>query len=836
MYEDAGQVNYPLILVVDDDKLIRESLRDALEAANFRVVTAQDGFSAMDVFKGRQPDLVMLDLVMPQMDGFEICREIRSLEEGKYAPILIVTILDDTAVIHGAFEAGATDFISKPVNTELLLHRLQYMLRASGNVKRLAESEKRLARAQEIAKLVSWEWHPQTGIFWVSEEFHKIFGIPEKNQLLTLQNFLGFVAPADREAVELCLQKSILDRTACFLECQIRHDDGSLHLVRINGRLHATDADEPLLVIGTLQDITDLRQVEDRLKMLKAAVDCLPVGITFSDIAGKINYSNPAEAIMHGYTVDELIGVEARLFGTKEQSKPFLPEKFKDLGPWSRESVNVTKGREEFPVQLTSIPVHDSEGRYQGIVTICEDISDKKATELKIHQLAYYDLLTGLPNRGMFLDRLHQALARAHREERKAGLIFLDLDRFKDINDTLGHAGGDILLREVSVRIATCVRESDTLARLSGDEFVVVLSTIEDQEKAADIAKRIQDTLSHPFEIDGRLVYSSASIGIALYPDDGFDASGLFRCADTAMYHAKQEGRSCFRFFSEEMNKKITRRVALANSLRHGLEKKEFFLHYQPLWDMKTSRMVGVEVLLRWLSSDLGCVPPSEFIALTEDSGLIRTLGEWVLRNACIQACNWALAGHPEVKVAVNISGKQLKQTDFVEMLTAIIRETGVDPNILELEFTESVIMENSEQTIETLKALKIMGIQLSIDDFGTGYSSLNYLKHFPVDRIKIDRSFVADVSRSNNDASIVEAIIAMCQSLSLKVVAEGVENSDQLHSLSEMGCDEVQGFYLAMPMSAEDVAGILGGVHGKQPIKLQIPEWYDLRKASMEP
>jgi EAL domain-containing protein (putative c-di-GMP-specific phosphodiesterase class I) len=296
------------------------------------------------------------------------------------------------------------------------------------------------------------------------------------------------------------------------------------------------------------------------------------------------------------------------------------------------------------------------------------------------------------------------------------------------------------------------------------------------------------------------------------------------------MYQAKNEGRAQFRFFSAELNQKIIHRVALENSLRKGIENQEFFLHYQPLWDLKTTKMAGVEVLLRWQSSDYGLMQPSTFISLLEDSGLINIVGEWVLRTACVQMREWTMVEHRELKMAVNISGKQLKNTKFLETLTSIIHETGVNPRNLELEFTESVIMENVEETVEIFRKLKEMGIQLSIDDFGTGYSSLNYLKHFPVDRIKIDRSFVTDVHNNQSDSAIIEAIVSMAQSLSLRVVAEGVENSDQLHSLSKLGCDEVQGFYLAMPMHAESLAEKLGKKHGKKTEKLQVTEWFDNR------
>ncbi len=657
----------PVILVVDDDNLVRLMLQDALAAAGFEAVPAGDGDSALRSFTALQPDLVLLDVIMPGKDGCETCREMRTLPGGEFTPVLMVTGLDGADSIHRAFVAGATDFISKPVNFELLVQRVRYMLRASQNVKKLAES-----RA--------------------------------------------------------------------------------------------------------------------RLEMLKVAVDSLPIGITFSDVNGIIVYSNPAEARMHGYQVEELVGKEARSFSTSNRSRHLSAEQFKDIGVWRRESVNVRKDGEEFPALLTSISVRDSEACYLGIITTCEDISERKVAEEKIRQLAYYDVLTGLPNRGMFLERLHQTLSQAQRDREKVNLIFLDLDNFKDVNDTQGHDVGDQLLKSVAERLSACMRDSDVLARLGGDEFVVVCPSLATQDSIAAIVQRIQAVFTDPFELDGRQVYTSASIGIAVYPDDSLDATTLFRCADTAMYQAKNEGRAQFRFFSPELNQKIMQRVELENSLRQGLEKQEFFLHYQPLWDLKTSKMAGVEVLLRWQSSDYGLMQPSTFISLLEDSGLINNVGEWVLRTACTQMREWTIAEHRDLKMAVNISGKQMKHPRFLEMLTTIIQETGVDPHSLELEFTESVIMDNVENTVEIFRKLKEMGIQLSIDDFGTGYSSLNYLKHFPVDRIKIDRSFVSDVYNNQSDAAIIEAIVSMAQSLSLRVVAEGVENSDQLHSLSPAG------------------------------------------------
>jgi diguanylate cyclase (GGDEF)-like protein/PAS domain S-box-containing protein len=822
--------NRALILIVDDDQFMRIIFKDTLEKGGFRCATASDGVDALAKFVELQPDLVLLDLIMPRRDGFETCRDIRSLAQGKHLPVLMVTGLDDGELVHRAFEAGATDFVGKSSNPELLVYRVRCLLRNGRLLKNLQHSEDRLARVQQIARLGDWEWSPETGKFWKSKQMFSILGTSQDADPGTLAGFLQMVATRDRVLVQTSLQQALTSPAGCDFECRMVRGDGSERLVWVYGRLEAADLARPAHLVGTLQDVTELRRAEDRSRMLKEAVDSLQIGITFSDASGRIVYLNPSEARMHGYEVEELIGREARTFASAQTRRQSPPANLREGAAWRRESVNLKRTGEEFPVLLTSIPVRDREQRYLGVVTTCEDISEQKEAEEKINRLAYFDNLTGLPNRGMFLERLHQSLALAARDGEMVSLVFLDLDNFKDVNDTLGHGAGDKLLCEVALRLAGCIRESDILARLGGDEFVVLLTSVACQDRVSAAVQRMLDIFEAPFEIDGRTVYSSASIGIALYPDDSHDASSLFRSADTAMYHAKNEGRAQYRFFSAEMNQKIMRRVALENSLRRGLERNEFFLHYQPQWDLKTNRMVGAEVLLRWQSEDFGLMPPSEFISLTEDSGLIFSIGEWVLKSACLQAKRWAEEGHTEFKVAVNVSGKQLKQADFVTMLAGIVRETGVDPGSLELEFTESVIMENAERTIETLAALKQMGVQLSIDDFGTGYSSLNYLKHFPVDRIKIDRSFVADVSRSNDDTAIVEAIITMAQSLSLKVLAEGVENSDQLHHLTALGCDEVQGFYLAMPMPADALAGSLGGVHGRRLGKLAVTEWFDNR------
>jgi len=576
------------------------------------------------------------------------------------------------------------------------------------------------------------------------------------------------------------------------------------------------------LVSGTLQNLTRL-QDDDRFEMLKETIDSLPIGtgITISDVQGKIVYANAVEAEMHGYGPGELIGQDARILAPRCRENPFPPLNYAKIGFWKRECLNIRKNGVEFPVQLTSVPMRDAQGRCIGVVTACEDITGRKDSEKRIEHLAYYDTVTGLPNRALLMDRLHQALALAQREGRELALLFLDLDNFKDLNDTKGHDRGDKFLREVARRLKSCVGESNTLARIGGDEFLIVLTSVSDEEEAAaTTARRVQALFADPFLIDGEEFYSSTSIGIALYPVDGTDVEGLLKCADAAMYHAKNEGKSNYQFFSREMNNRIMRRVALENSMRQGLARGEFFLHYQPQWDLKTARLTGVEALLRWQSAEFGCVGPDEFIPIAESSGLIFELGEMVLRAACLQAGSWARE-HGDLKVAVNISGRQLRQPDFLQTVARIIGESRVDPGLLELEFTESVIMEKADKNIDALAALKRMGLRLSIDDFGTGYSSLNYLKHFPIDAMKIDRSFIAEVECKSDDAAITEAIISMAHSLKLKVIAEGGENGAQLQFLRERNCDEAQGFYLALPMPAPELTEYLISTR-----LLPLPSW----------
>ena len=450
-----------------------------------------------------------------------------------------------------------------------------------------------------------------------------------------------------------------------------------------------------------------------------------------------------------------------------------------------------------------------------------EDITDRKVAEERVQFLAYYDALTGLPNRTLLQDRLAKALAAARRQKNKLALLYLDLDRFKDINDSLGHSGGDLFLQEVAERLKTWGREQDAVARLGGDEFLIMLTDVKDIPDAAVAAERLMDAMTAEFVVQSHPLNIGCSIGISIFPEHGADAETLIKNADAAMYSAKANGRNNFRFFTEEMNAQVVERLTLEKSLRLALDKKELFLMYQPQMDMATGKVVGLEALLRWQHPKFGLVPPDRFIRLAENSGLILPIGEWVLRTACSQARTWQEEGFPKVTVAVNVSAIQFRQEGFCRLIRKVLDETGLAPQYLELELTESLLLANADLMLAVVQKLKAMGLTLAIDDFGIGYSSFGYLRQFQVSKLKIDRSFIRDVAVNPDDAAITAAIISMAKSLKLRVIAEGVETEEQMSFLRAHHCDEIQGYYFSKPLTADKIADKLRG-HPKPGVGLE--------------
>lgn len=688
-----------LILIVEDDQGFSELISSVLEEEGFATRSVTGGNPALDILSSTIFDLVIIDYSLPDTTGDVLVRKIR--ESSSPPPIIMVTGRDDAGLAVQMMKSGVCDYMLKdttfldrlPSVVSRAIHETITGRRLKHAEELLRQSEMRLARAQKIARMGSWEWDLRRNTIYLSDEMYRLFD-------LTHGEDVGEI------------KKKWLYR-------------------RVNR------ADIPLL--------------------REAFKNAIENGKSFN-ITYKIKAGSKKEIVVNSHA-------------------------------------EVEKG-------------HDGTSRLISGTTL--DITDRIKAESDIQQLINYDSLTSLPNRNMLHDRLKIAIAHADREKRLVAVIFLDLDRFKRINDTLGHNSGDTLLKAVAERLSACVRESDTLARLGGDEFGIVLSSVPHPEDIGTVCKKVLAILSEPFFIEGHDIYITASIGIAVYPLDGEESNTLLKYADMAMYQAKDMERNNFQFFSRDMNARIMERMLLEHSMRKGLEREEFFLLYQPQVDARTGMITGAESLLRWRHPDLGLLTPDKFIYMAEENNFIVQLGEWVIQTACRQNRKWQESGLPPLRVAVNLSGKQFAMQQLDQTIASILLETGLEPKWLELELTESTLMTSAERNIATLMKFKEMGISLAIDDFGTGYSSLAYLKHFPISRLKIDRTFVMDITENPEDAAIAQIIIAMAQALKLDVIAEGVETREQMELLSFHNCVEMQGYFFSPPVTVEELAFIL--------------------------
>jgi len=559
----------------------------------------------------------------------------------------------------------------------------------------------------------------------------------------------------------------------------------------------------------------------DEKERAEVTLNSIGDAVLSTDVGGRVTYLNVVAERMTGWSRKEAAGhsfeevfriVDAATREAVENPMALAirADKTVDLTP---NCLLIRRDGAEAAIEDSVAPIHDRRGQVTGAVMVFRDVSIARALSLRISYLAQHDALTDLPNRLLFNDRLTQAMAMAHRHRRKLAVLFLDGDRFKNINDSLGHVIGDRVLQSVAQRLLDCVRRSDTVSRQGGDEFMVLLSEVTNPEDAAVSAEKILLAMSAPHHIGQRDVHLTMSIGIATHPDDGKDAETLVRNADFAMYHAKNSGRNNYQFFKPEMNVRAVERQSLESGLRDAIERREFVLHYQPKMNLDTGAVIGIEALIRWHHPQRGLVPPVQFIPIAEECGFIVPIGQWVLREACHRARAWQDAGLRPMRIAVNVSAAELRAGEFVAGVNDVLTETGLDPRYLELELTETFLMQDSKATVTVLKALKGMGVQLALDDFGTGYSSLSYLKRFPIDTLKIDQSFVRDLTTDADDASIVTAVINMGKSLHMGVVAEGVETREQLAFLREQGCPEGQGYYFSRPVLAEEFPQLLGAV-----------------------
>lgn len=592
----------------------------------------------------------------------------------------------------------------------------------------------------------------------------------------------------------------------CLLDSR-PHDfsEEDLGLLRIFGQRIAVE-------IERQRHLDEQARAKEQMKKLSSAVEQTADVVLITDRNGLIEYVNPAFEVVTGYSYAEVKGKSSNVIRSAKHDKKFYKnlwdtilrgEVFQDV------LINRKKSGELYYEEKTITPLKDARGNITHFISTGKDISERMQTQERLYHLAYHDILTQLPNRGLFVDRLNHALARQRNPNKRVSVLFMDLDRFKLINDTLGHDTGDRLLKLLSQRIIKCLREGDTVARLAGDEFVILLEDIVASEDVAPICQKILDSLAQPFVIEGKELFVTGSIGITLSPDDGADAAMLIRNADIAMYRAKELGRNNYQFYSADMSVKALERLSLETSLRHALKRDEFILYYQPQVSPSTGRIIGAEVLLRWRHSEHGLLLPEHFISLLEETGLIIPVGEWILQTALCQAKAWRDSGFAPLRVSVNLSSRQFDAVCLKKIVMNLLADIGLDSAWVGLELTESLLMKSEGHTLQTLQELSAAGIQLSIDDFGTGYSSLSYLKRLPIDTLKIDSSFIRDVTTDADDAAIVQAIIAMANTLKLEVIAEGVETEEQLAFVRNY-CASIQGYLFSQPLPVDEMTALL--------------------------
>ncbi|MBF0297065.1 MAG: EAL domain-containing protein [Magnetococcales bacterium] len=687
---------------------------------------------------------------------------------------------------------------------------------AQSMTRELQESEFRWKFALEGAGDGLWDWDIPAGTVYYSPRWKAMFGFADTEIGNGHDEWEKRLHPEDRTATLAAVSAYLAGELTTYAnEHRMQCKDGGWKWTLARGMVVNRSADgKPLRMIGTQSDISERKQAEEELILSGKVIETANEGIVITDLNGVIQKVNNAYETITGFNRAEVLGKTPAVAKSGRHDQLFYQQMWQRLqeeGRWEGEIWDRRKDGALYPKWLSITTVLNTAGVATHYVGIFSDISEQKATERKLLNLAYYDPLTDLPNRAMFRERLTHELATAHRHRKGVALFFIDLDRFKFVNDTLGHAAGDDLLRIVAKRLTTRVRENDTVARLGGDEFTVILTDVTHPEQVSGIAQGMIDALRTPLTLMGQEVQIGGSIGIALYPGDGHDFDSLTKHADMAMYLAKEKGRNNFQFFSDELQTRIFERITLEDELKKAIAGNELLLHYQPKFDLAGNRVVGMESLVRWQKPGAGLISPARFIPLAEETGLILPMGEWILENSCRQSVAWNQGGQCHFQVAVNLSARQFQQPELIARVQETLWRTALPPECLELEITESMLMGNIEESITIMKNLREIGVSLAMDDFGTGYSSLNYLKRFPVNTLKIDQSFVRDLTRDSSDAAIVRAIIGLARTLGLKVVAEGVENAEQLEFLREHGCHQVQGYFLAKPLPGDAFARFVG-------------------------
>ncbi|MCD4780056.1 MAG: EAL domain-containing protein [Candidatus Omnitrophica bacterium] len=796
------------ILLIEDNP-VDVDLIDAMltqgmtQSYDFISKNTLDG--ALALLEKRPFDLIITDLNLPDGQGLDTFKRIH--DHSPSIPIIVLTGIDDKSIAVQSVQYGAQDFIEKGELTGSLL--VQSILYSIG--RKRAEGQSGIY--QKFAHIAGYGYcttQEDGSVISMNNTLARMLDISE-NQTEPFGSILDFYSDDQKLQISNQLIPEVLEKGQWVGELVITSKKG-VFIPSVQNVILIQDDRSNSTVIGWLIiDMTASQKAEEYIQKLSLAVEQSPGGILIIDLKGTIEYMNPKFEVISGYSRRELMGRDLRELLPVPDSQQQYNQMWECINAqrsWSGEMCNNKKDGSFYWENSTVTPIKSPNDVISHFLIVKEDISVRKEYEQQLLHQAFYDSLTGLPNRVLALDRIAQTLKRADRSMKPFAIMFIDLDGFKKVNDTLGHPAGDALLIQAARRLIGVVRKTDTVARLGGDEFVVVLPELLDDKYSTYIARRLLDAFAIPFKIEGQDIYVTASIGVSIFPDDGNDPDLLLKNSDVAMYKAKEEERNTFRYFKKEMNVKAMDRMNMEAALRHAIDNEGLFVVYQPIIDIHAHKIVSSEALIRWRHPTRGEISPVEFIPLAEDTGLIVPLGDWIFEEACRQLKEWHETLDRQLKISINISAQQFRKTLYLEEVLGVLDRTKLAPYNVQLEVTESLLIKSNPKVTTTLKAMNRIGLMLAIDDFGTGYSSLNYIQNFSFNTIKIDRSFITDVNtneRKDKKSALSVAILSMAHSLGLKVVAEGVETEDQLKFLKMHSCDLVQGYFFSKPLGANE-------------------------------
>jgi diguanylate cyclase (GGDEF)-like protein/PAS domain S-box-containing protein len=807
------------VLVVEDNpgdaRLVELYLHED-PASPFDVAKAARLDEALDILKVRAIDVVLLDLSLPDSFGIETLERLRAGQPS--VPVVVLTGTADEALALAALRQGAQDYLVKGQGDgELVRRAIRYAIGRSDADAALRNSEARFRALFDNAGIGVVLSDPDGTYVQANPAFCDMVG--RREQELKALTFRDVTHAEDIPRHAGLLQEMIEARRDNYhlYERYVPTDGRTVWGSRTATAIRDTAGGALRFVVAVVEDVTEKKRLEDHMRLADTVFRNTGEGLFVTDADQRIIHVNPAFTELTGYSPSDVLGKTPSVLSSGRHSPEFfqtMRQTLAETGKWQGEIWNRRKSGEMFAEWLNIAAVRDEQGVLTNYVSVFSDITSRKQVEERLNYLANHDPLTRLPNRTLFQERLSRALTRAHRNQSIVALLFIDLDHFKQVNDTLGHLAGDLLLQQVADRLSSCIRQGDTVARLAGDEFTVILEDIADPRDAAVVAHKILRALFDPFDLKGREAKISSSIGVALYPADAGDPQTLVRLADAAMYRAKHQGRNTCQFHSETVNAQAFERLTLENALRHAVERNEFHLHYQPIFDVRSGKVVAVEALLRWNHPEIGAVAPSQFLPLAEETGLVLPIGQFVLESACRQTKLWHDGGFPNLRVNVNLSGRQLRTIDLIETVAEALEHTGLPPEALEVEVPEGSVIDRQHEPGSLFSRFKALGVGLAIDDFGSGYSSFAFLRRLPANALKIDQAFVRNAACESDDAEIVTAIVAVAHGLHMAVVAPGIETEAQLDFLAGCGIDHVQGFLLARPMTAEEMTVFLKKGH----------------------